>query len=299
MHTSEPGRTHTTLDPPREMSNDARSWVSLDVKTSLKSEIPQRLLLMVSSTRKAVVVTQTLEDLLRENEGYLNWLDSIGAEQAKQDFVLSLQGALISPAPPAAPFGAYYYQPPVVLPPTFEVEVPWLADVDDVSMSPYTHRSKNFSSAADPVNLIFSGNAYVDTVAEIFMHHLFPPWLDTTAPIVGKCAEKHYAFVGSEWREMKHSLALGGCALNRCHVRLFDGGHTQQLGKLTVGNVHYEHWDWLKRHVVEDWDNSQNFVRQLFESKPYCKRVLEKPLQKEQEMQRVVHDGIATMIQLD
>jgi len=138
----------------------------------------------------------------------------------------------------------------------------------------------------------------VDTVAEIFMHQLFPPWIDTTAPIVGNCAVKHYAFVGSEWRDMK-SLTLGGCAFNRCHVRLFDGGHTQQLGKFTVGNVHYERWDWLKGHVVVDWDSSQNFVRDLFESRPCCKRVLEKPLRQEREMQCVVHDCIATMIQLD
>jgi len=65
----------------------------------------------------AVAVSQTLDELLETNQGYLNWLDSIGAEDAKHDFVASLERIATPPAE------AFYYVPPAYLRATPLVQV--------------------------------------------------------------------------------------------------------------------------------------------------------------------------------
>ncbi len=171
-------------------------------------------------------------------------------------------------------------------------------------LSPYTHRSTNLTAVADPLNLVFTGRANVERVASIFVNELFPPWLDTvTLPNLHRCANTQWVYVDDgvepKWQEMNYTLAIGGCTLNRVHIRLFDGGHNEQLGEFTLANVHYEHWDWLKDHVVEDWDKSESFVRQLFEGKPFYKQIEEAQLQVEgEELQNVYHDGQASIIEL-
>jgi len=65
--------------------------------------------LMSSRAGSALAVSQTLAELLEANQGYLNWLDSIGAEDAKRDFIASLERV----ATPA--FEAYYYVPTATL----------------------------------------------------------------------------------------------------------------------------------------------------------------------------------------
>jgi hypothetical protein len=257
--------------------------------------------LVTSITRLVAAVPQTLEELLSENEPYLNWLDSIGAEETRNNFVLSLEQAA---APSAevyyyAPTGeVYYYAPRAISYPTLLVEV------GGISLSPYTHRLKSAGSAADPLNLIFTGEAQVDRVAEIFMRELFPPelWRNTKIPLYD-CADVQWVHVDDglhpRWQRMRYSLAVGGCALNRCHIRLFDGGYDKQLGDFTLANVHYERSYANRIHVIEDWDKSQDFACRLFESKPFCKKIREIRLQAQgEELQRVAHDGLASIIEL-
>ena len=241
------------------------------------------------------MVTQTLAELLDANQGYLNWLDSIGAEQAKRDFVLSLEKAT---TPPTRPYAAYV--PPLFLYP------PYLVQIGGVSLSPYTHRLMNLGFDADPLNLVFIGEALADKVADILLHELFPPrlWFSTVVPPRFNCAETQWVYFesngASSWEGMNYTIAIGGCSFNpRCHIRLFDGGYDEQLGNFTLANVHYEHWDWLKRnHVVEDWDRSQDFVKRLFEATPFCKRTYTERFQEDEEIQNVRHDGLATVVEL-
>jgi hypothetical protein len=259
----------------------------------------QRVNLVTSITRLVAAVPQTLEELLSENEPYLNWLDSIGAEETKNDFVLSLEQAA-APSPEVyyyTPTGEVYQYAPLSYPTL-------LVEVGGVSLSPYTHRLKSTGSAADPLNLIFTGEARVDRVAEILQHELFPPelWRNTKVLVVD-CADPQWVYVDSglhyRWHRMRYSLAVGGCSLNRCHVRLFDGGYDKQLGDFTLANVHYERSYANRIHVIEDWDKSQDFARRLFESKPFCKKIGEIRLQAQgEELQCVAHDGLASIIEL-
>jgi len=140
-------------------------------------------------------------------------------------------------------------------------------------------------------------------VADIFQRELFPPWLDTMAvESLYRCANTQWVYVedaiGPKWQEMDYTFALGGCTFNRCHIRLFNGGHDEQLGDFTLANVHYEHWEWTADHVVEDWDKSQNFVQRLFEEKPFTKRIHTERLLPAEEIQQVPHDGLASVIEL-
>jgi hypothetical protein len=250
---------------------------------------------MASKTGPAVAVPQTFEELQKANEGYLNWLDSIGAQEEKRRFLQSLQESAVPLAPTYPRYYAYHV-------PAFLCQTR-LVQIGGVSLSPYTHRTMNFLSLADPLNLIFVGNAGVDRVAEIFIDMLFPPWLDTVIPNVYNCADIQWVYlrnaVRPRWQQMNYTLALGGCALNRCHVRLFDGGHDEQLGDFTLAGVHYEESHLRKIHVIQDWDKSQDFVRRLFESKPFCKGIREERLQDQgEERENVAHDGIASVIEL-
>jgi hypothetical protein len=243
---------------------------------------------------RAFAVTQTLAELLDANQGYLNWLASIGAEQAKRDFVLSLEKAAM---PSARAYAAYVA--PLLYPPS-------LIQIGGVSLSPYTHRVMNIGFDADPLNLIFVGEAQADRVADIFLHEVFPPrlWLSTVIPPSFNCAETQWVYFESNdmsnWQGMNYTIAIGGCSLNpRRHVRLFDGGYDEQLGEFTVANAHYEHWDWLKmNHAIEDWDRSQDFVKRLFEATPLCRRTYPVHFQEEEEIQNVHHDGLATIVEL-
>jgi hypothetical protein len=248
---------------------------------------------------------QSLEELLEANEAYLNWLDSIGAEEAKQEFIQSLERSL---APTA---GAYYYQPRTGVYEYFPT-VPSLpgplVTVSDVSFSPYTHKSKNTGSAEDPLNLMFTRNGAPSRVAEILIHGLFPPWLSTEireAPfwpsVIRNCCWTQYIYVDTrpDWQPMNHTLAIGGCALHRCHIRLFDGGYSKQLGHFTLAGVHYEQSSLSGLHVIQDWDKSQAFVRGLFESKSFCGQVQEVRFQPDgEELQGIAHDGLASVIEL-
>ena len=249
-------------------------------------------------TRLVPAVPQTLEELLEENDRYLNWLDSIGAEETRNNFVLCLEKA-------ATPPEVYYYTPTGEVYSYAPLSYPTLlVEVGGVSLSPYTHRSKSAGSAADPLNLIFTGRARVDRVAEILQHELFPPelWRNSKIPIYD-CADAQWVCIDNglhpRWQRMRYSLAVGGCSLNRCHIRLFEGGYDEQLGDFTLANVYYERSYPNRIHVIEDWDNSQDFVRRLFESKPFCKKVREEQLQAQgEELQRVAHDGLASIIEL-
>jgi hypothetical protein len=245
---------------------------------------------MTSSARSAIGVQQTLAELLEANRSYLDWLDSIGAEEAKRDFLAQLERI----ATPTA--GAYYY-----VPQAFLASTP-LVQVGGVFLSPYTHRSTNLTSFSDPLNLIFTGNAHAERVADILMNEVFPPWLSTEIPLYS-CADTQWTYVDNgvdrKWEPMSYTVAIGGCALHRCHMRLFDGGYDEQLGDFTVGNAHYEQSYLSKIHVVQDWDKSQDFVRRLIESTALCKQVREQRLQPAgQVVQNVPHDGIAYIIEL-
>lgn len=263
------------------------------------------MVLMAQRIEQVPVATQSLEELPEANEGDLNWLDSIGAEEAKQEFIHSLERSL------APSMRVYYYVPLTkvfeYVPAVRSLPSP-LVTVSDVSFSPYTRKSKNTGSAADPLNLMFTGNGEANRVAEILTHELFPPWLSTEIPeappwppVIRNCSENQYVYVDTrpEWQPMNHTLAIGGCALHRCHIRLFDGGYSQQLGHFTLACVHYEQSSLRRLHVVQDWDRSQAFVRGLFESKSFCRKVREMNFQPErEELQGIAHDGLASVIEL-
>lgn len=243
---------------------------------------------------RAFALTQTLAELLDANQGYLNWLDSIGAEQTKQDFVLSLEKSAM---PRARAYAAYVA--PLLQPPS-------LIQIGGVSLSPYTHRSMNIGFDADPLNLLFVGEARAERVADIFLRDLFPPdlWYSTVIPPGFNCAETRWVYfessAASNWQGMSYTIAIAGCSLKpRCHIRLFDGDCDEQLGNFTLASVHYEHWDWLKRnHVIEDWDRSQDFVKRLFKATPFCERTYTERFQEDEEIQNVHHDGLATVVEL-
>jgi hypothetical protein len=260
---------------------------------------------MVQRIEQVPVTAQSLEELLEVNEGYLNWLDSIGAEEKKQKFIQGLERSL------ARTTAVYYYQPRTgayeYVPTVLSFPGP-LVTVSDVSFSPYTHKSKNTASAEDPLNLMFTGNGDANRVAEILIHELFPPWLNTEIPeappwlpVVRNCAGNQYVYVDTElgWQLMSQTLAIGGCALHRCHIRLFDGGYSKQLGRFTLAGVHYEQSSLSRLHIIQDWDKSQAFVRGLLESKSFCGKVQEVRFQPDgEELQGIAHDGLASVIEL-
>jgi len=245
---------------------------------------------MTSSMRPAVAVQQTLPELLETNRSYLDWLESIGAEDAKRDFLASLERIATPPAE------AYYYVPPAFLTSTT------LVQVGGVSPSPYTHRSTNLRAFADPLNLVFTGNSYAQRVASILVNEVFPPWLTTEIPHY-RCAEAQYTYVDNgrdrKWEPMSYTLAIGGCTLHRCHIRLFDGGYDEQLGDFTLGNAHYEQSHFpTKIHTVQDWDKSRDFVRRSVEATSFCKHVREERFTSGEVVRNIPHDGIALVIEL-
>jgi hypothetical protein len=260
---------------------------------------------MAHRIEQVPVAAQSMEELLEANEGYLNWLDSIGAEEAKQEFIQGLEISL------ARTREAYYYQPRTggyaYFPAVSSLPGP-LVTVSDVSFSPYTHKSKNNGSAEDPLNLMFTGNGDPNRVAEILIHEFFPPWLSTEMPeapswppVIRNCCSTQYVYVDTrpEWQPMNHTLAIGGCALHRCHIRLFDGGYSKQLGQITLAGVHYEQSSLSRLHAIQDWDRSQAFVRGLFESKSFCRKAREVRFQPDgEELQGIAHDGLASVIEL-
>lgn len=260
---------------------------------------------MAQRIEQVPVAAQSMKELLEANEGYLNWLDSIGAEEAKQEFIQGLERSL------ARTTGVYYYQPPTgvyeYVPPVPSLPGP-LVTVSDVSFSPYTHKSKNAGSAEDPLNLMFTGNGDPNRIAEILIHEFFPPWLSTEIPeapswppVIRNCCSTQYVYVDTkpDWQPMNHTLAIGGCALHRCHIRLFDGGYSKQLSHFTLAGVHYEQSSLSRLHAIQDWDRSQAFIRGLFESKSFCGKVREVRFQPDgEQLQGIAHDGLASVIEL-
>ena len=246
-----------------------------------------------------VTVSQTLQELLDANQGYLNWLRSLGAAEAERNFIESLRPLATAP-------GAYVPFAPYTRPIPFQ---PPMKDIGGVAVSPYTHRSMSLThqSESDPLNLVFTGNADVSRVAEIFAGQLFPPelhWQSTVVPLYN-CAETQWIYVRRgdvhDFHGMKYTIAMGGCLSNpRCHIRLFDGGYDEELGEFTLANVHYEHLDLSKmNHVVDDWDRSQAFVQHLYEATPHCRSVRLESFQPEERIQKVPNDGLATVIELE
>jgi len=103
----------------------------------------------------------------------------------------------------------------------------------------------------------------------------------------------------SKWQGMNYTLAVGGCALERLPHSTFRGRIQRDAGEFTLGGVHYEESPLPKIHVIQDWDRSQDFIRQLFESSRFCKHTHEVRLQDEGEVvQNVPHDGLATVVEL-
>lgn len=64
---------------------------------------------------RAFVFTQTLAELLDANQAYLNWLDSVGAEQTKREFVRGLEKAAMPPARAYAAYVAQLLYPPSLI----------------------------------------------------------------------------------------------------------------------------------------------------------------------------------------
>lgn len=244
-------------------------------------------------------VPQTLEELLEANQGYLNWLRSMGAAEAERNFIESLRPLAAAPAQ-YAPFAAYTPPPQILLQPPMK-------QIGGVAVFPYTLRSKNLAFESDPLNLLFTGNANVSRVAQIFAGGLFPPeldWRSTVLPLGSKCAETQYVFVKRDadpFQEMRFTIAMGGCLSNpRCHIRLFDGGYDTEIGDFTLASVHYEHFDLsIMNHVIEDWDKPQAFVQHLFEATQYCRSIRLEKFQDEEEIQNVPNDGLATVMELE
>lgn len=243
----------------------------------------------------ASYVPQTLEELLEVNRGYLNWLRSVGGTEAERRYVESLCQL-------TAGTTQFYYQPYA------EYRAPeLLKEIGGTAFSPYTYRSMSLAIRADPLNLVFTGNAGASSVARIFADELFPPgldWRSTVLPLGNRCAETQYVFVRRDqdpFQEMRFTIAMGGCLSNpRCHIRLFDGGYDTELGEFTLGAVHYEHFDLsIMNHVIEDWDRSQAFVQHLFEATQYCRSIRLERFQSEEEIQNVPNDGLATVIDLE
>jgi hypothetical protein len=218
----------------------------------------------------------------------------MGAAKAEHDFIESLRP--LSEAAIPAYLRHIAYKPP-------------FKEIGGVIVSTYTHRSMSLTrrSESDPLNLVFTGNAEVSRVAEIFANRLFPPELDwqSTVVLLSNCAKTHWTYVRRgdvhDFCGMRYTIAMGGCLSNpRCHIRLFDGGYDEELGEFTLANVHYEHLDLSKvNHIVTDWDRSQAFVQHLFEAVPYCRSVRLERFQPEERIQNVPHDGLATVVELE
>ena len=264
-------------------------------------ESVEDFVIFMSTYAGIVSVPQTLQELLEANQGYLNWLHSMGAAKAEHDFTESLR--------PLATAAEYAYAPYVEYERPEILFQPPMTEIGDVTVSPYTHRSMSLAqeSQADPLNLVFAGNAEVSRVAKIFAYRLFPPelhWQSTVVPLYN-CAETQWVYLRKgdmhDFLGMKYTIAMGGCLSNpRCHIRLFDGGHDEQLGEFTLANVHYEHLDVSKmNHVVDDWDRAQAFVQHLFQATPYCESVRMERFQANERIQNIPNDGFGTIIELE
>jgi hypothetical protein len=176
---------------------------------------------------------------------------------------------------------------------------------------PYTYSSRNRLSTADPINLVFTNHADVSTVESQIHKYIFPPWLDTATKVGYQCSKTQWAYVDNTasggmagWVRMDSTLAIGGCSLIRCHIRLFDGGKDASpggIGEYTLANVHYDVWDWsVFDHVIQDWDNTQGFLSEMFErhSPSFASKRMEQLQPSGEILQNVQHDGLATVIEL-
>jgi len=254
----------------------------------------------MSIDSETMTVPQTLQELMEANQGYLNWLRSKKAAKAERHFIESLR--------PLATARVYAYAP---FPPYAPAEIPFqppMKEIGGVAVSPYTHGSMTLKpiSRSDPLNLVFTGNAQISRVAEIFGSGLFPPeldWRSTVVPLTN-CARTQWVYIKrenvSDYEGMGYTIAMGGCLSDpRCHIRLFDGGYDGELGEFTLANVHYEHFGLSKiDHIVDDWDRAQAFVQHLFEATDYCRSVRMESFQTQEKIQNVPNDGIATIMEL-
>ena len=244
--------------------------------------------------RMIEVEEQSLEELIDDNKGYLDWLGQNISPEAREQYKTQLE-RLIAEAPPARMMKEILVVP-----------------FSKLRFWPYTTSSKGNPEPKDPINLIFWNNAKADTVHNI-MEQFIPPFLDTKfLKGLSNCASAQYTYVDNSelggyvgWVKMSSSLSNCVCAgwHKRCHIRLFDLiDKDPTKGYVSIGAVHYEEWEWQSiDHIIKDWDRSQYFVDNLFDPVAFSfvgSKTTTELQPKGEVLQGVQHDGVASAIEL-
>lgn len=108
---------------------------------------------MMEST--VLIQEESLDELLKENEGYINWLLEVGGRAAKDIYIARLSATLAG-APRAGIFAAVMVD-----------------QLGAAKFYPYTYSSGNRLSTADPINLVFTNHADASTVESQIHNYIF------------------------------------------------------------------------------------------------------------------------------
>lgn len=241
----------------------------------------------VSQSYDTVVIESSdLDSILPDHKEHLNWLRTYVGEEAEKFYLGRLENIL-----GGAKVGT-------------TVQIP-MKQIGGIRISLFTYSSTIMPTPSDPITLIFTSNAKAESVIDYLENKIFPPWLDTG---VG-CASPQWIRLenpvnsgNSKWVKMYSSRAIGGCALIRSHMRLFDVGFdstSQGMGDCCIGGVHYERWEIEKlNHVIQDWNRSREFLTKLFADLPLSSKTSTLVMQQPSNIQNIPYDGIASMIPL-
>jgi len=172
-----------------------------------------------------------------------------------------------------------------------------------------------YGPLSDPINLVFHGDAPARRVAGLlrgadprWQPATRVPWLPWLFP---PCSSPQWVTFGApraadpvERRAAGHSLSPEGCALDRTHVRLWDGGEDPEeggWGRWSLGSAHIE----VARleaggHMVVDWEGAErSVVEALGRAGRAPVQVAPLRLQPDGELCRgVAHDGVAAAVRL-
>lgn len=233
------------------------------------------------------VVRPNPADILRSNRSYYAWIRT-QREQVAYAAAVGRVAELVDALPPSGT----------------RITVPMMEiGGQSIVFSPYTAELP-FGPNADPVNLFFWNNGSASRVCNLMRNNLTPNWKRTRFRF--ECASVNYLMFYDKitklcsWTKGAHSSSPEGCALTRFHIRLFDGGKDNDLGRVCVGSVHHEHFDiTVPNHIPDDYDGGQGLVAGQFVAKSFTKSIIRGRFQRGPErIRNVRHDGEADMVEV-
>ena len=231
------------------------------------------------------VVKQTLDELIQDNNEFLELLKEFYGDEAKNSFINYLREELNFVPRSGTKIG---------------IELQKLG-LGTLIFYPYTTEVK-FGVPKDPINLIFYGKGSDTNVQDIMCHKVSPNWYHV------KMSHVQYTYIDNsihggqeQWIKVNHALSnkpdpIG--LFRRRHIRIF-GSQTRCNHGYNDYCIASVHEDTLKSHWASpiDFDNSQLEVENVFAG--INARANPHILQPAGEIiNGVQHDGIATAIEI-